>query len=444
MLGTLQIGGRLPHRASRMTSSYLRQVAVAASSNLVGQVLGTGTGLLLARTLEPAGRGGYAAVTAWTGTIGLFAGLGIGSAICYFTARSGNGAAAVSTSLRLLVPLSVAASVVGFCLTPLLAPDDDSLRAAYLVGFGALPITIVGGIWVFALQGRDIHRWSRVRLVQPAVFAGLIVLLHAFGALTLLSAIVAIALSTVIGTGSAVWEWGRVRGAREPASRALRRPLLSYGLKSLASQAPYLINSRVDQLILSLIVPLEELGLYAVAVSLTMLVFPITSAFGSVVMPALARRAKDAAGAKRTMRQAVIGSSVAGIIGAVLVVIMAATVVPAVIGQEYADMLPLVLVLAPGAVFLGLNQVLSDALRGFDRALLVARAEGFAAVITLMLLGALVPSLGAMGAAISSTASYILASGLLLRAAHRQTVERDSSEGQPPPPEVGITASVQT
>ncbi len=427
-----------------MTSSYLRQVAVAASSNLVGQVLGTGTGLLLASTLEPAGRGGYAAVTAWTGTIGLFAGLGLGSAVCYFTARSGNGAAAVSTSLRLLLPLSVAASIVGFCLTPLLAPDDDMLRAAYLVAFGALPITILGGIWVFALQGRDIHRWSRVRLIQPAVFAATLVVLQAVGALTLLSATVAIAFSTFIGTGSALWAWRRTRAVREPASRSLRRPLVSYGLKSLASQAPYLINSRVDQLILSLIVPLAELGLYAVAVSLTMLVFPITSAFGSVVMPALARRTGDATGTKRTLRQAVIGASVAGVVGAVVVVIMAATVVPAVIGQEYADMLPLVLVLAPGAVFLGLNQVLSDALRGLDRALLVARAEGVAAVITLMLLCALVPTLGAMGAAISSTASYILASGLLLRAAHGQTAERDSPEGEPPPPEAGITASVQT
>jgi antigen flippase len=57
-------------------------------------------------------------------------------------------------------------------------------------------------------------------------------------------------------------------------------------------------------------------------------------------------------------------------------------------------------------VILACNQVTGDMLRGRNRPMVVARAEGLAAVFTVILLVILVPVVGVYGAAIASVVAY--------------------------------------
>jgi Na+-driven multidrug efflux pump len=76
----------------------------------------------------------------------------------------------------------------------------------------------------------------------------------------------------------------------------------------------------------------------------------------------------------------------------------------------------LVWILAPGAVFLACGQVVGDLLRGKNLPLIVAKAQGLAAILTVILLLALLPMAGVAGAAIASTIAYGTALVIMLRA----------------------------
>ena len=88
--------------------------------------------------------------------------------------------------------------------------------------------------------------------------------------------------------------------------------------------------------------------------------------------------------------------------------------VPVVFGVSYRSAVPLLWILTPGAVFLACGQVVGDLLRGLNRPVVVAWAQGFAVVFTVVLLFALLPVLGVYGAAVASTVAYGIALAAML------------------------------
>jgi Na+-driven multidrug efflux pump len=88
--------------------------------------------------------------------------------------------------------------------------------------------------------------------------------------------------------------------------------------------------------------------------------------------------------------------------------------------------------LAPGGVLLACAQVGGDLLRGHGRPLAVARAQWIAAIVMITLLAALVPPLGAKGAAIASSAAAATVLILMLHSLARTTpaAELDVSQAE--------------
>src|ERR1019366_10464095 len=83
--------------------------------------------------------------------------------------------------------------------------------------------------------------------------------------------------------------------------------------------------------------------------------------------------------------------------------------VPLIFGSSYQGAVPLRWILTPGAVFLACGQVMGDLLRGRNHPVVVAWAQGLAAVFTIILLFTLLPVVGVAAAAIASTVSYGIA-----------------------------------
>ncbi len=76
-------------------------------------------------------------------------------------------------------------------------------------------------------------------------------------------------------------------------------------------------------------------------------------------------------------------------------------------------------ILAPGGVFLACGQVTGDLLRGRGRPLTVAWSQAYGAVVTVVVLIALLPLIGVYAAAIASSAAYGLALAVMVRALRR-------------------------
>jgi O-antigen/teichoic acid export membrane protein len=147
------------------------------------------------------------------------------------------------------------------------------------------------------------------------------------------------------------------------------------------------------------------LGNYAAAVSISQLAFPISTAFGSVAFPRIAR-AKSAVEAVRVQRTAILGAVASSLAVLLPLAIVAAWLIPTVFGSGYATAVTPFWLLVPGTAAYCVNYVIEDVLRGWGRPLGAAIAEGIGAALTLLLLPILVAIGGIKGAAVASSIAY--------------------------------------
>jgi FkbM family methyltransferase len=401
---------RLP--GQRTTGTVFRTAffnAAAAGSAAIG-------GLILARTVGPVVRGEYSAVTAWFGVLLIAGELGMSAAVCYYVASDPRHARSyVATARALMLITGTAMLTCGLLLAPLLAHGIPGLALAYRLAFAAAIIAFAGAGYTFSLQARNISRWNQVRLCQPLLALIGTAALWQFHLLNLHTAILCLIATMAVQLLYAYYCCLRCGLAPGYFRLALVRPLLHYGLRQLTAVAPVTVNTYLDQLVLSQVVPPASLGCYSVAVSVTLVPIPLVSAIGNVAFPGLARGGGTSAGSDRLARTAILASAITASVLLLPIAAIAYWLVPTVFGPAYGDAVPLVWLLTPGGVCLACGQVAGDLLRGLGRPGLVARAQSLAAVFTVILLIALVPVAGVAAAAIASTVAYGVALAVMMR-----------------------------
>jgi O-antigen/teichoic acid export membrane protein len=393
-----------------------RSIARTAGFNVASAAAAGLGGIILARTVGPTIRGEYAAVTAWFGVALMVGGMGQPAALCFYVARNPERAREyVATSRAMMLTTGILALAAGMLLAPLLSHGDTALAAGYRIAFATSIVAFVGASYTFSLQARDLRRWNVVRVSQPVLSLIAVGTLWRLRLLTLDNALVALAGTMLLQLGWAYVCCRRTGLAPGRAQSALVRPLGTYGAAQIAALTPTALNAQLDQLVLSQTVPPADLGRYAIAVSLTLLPVPLVSAIGNVAFPRLASAQRATAATHRMQRLAMLGS--AALAAAILVplAVVAHWLVPAVFGEGYRGAVPLLWILTPGAVFLACGQVAGDLLRGRNRPIIVAWAQGLAAVFTIVLLVVLLPVVGVSGAAIASTVAYGIALAVMLR-----------------------------
>ena len=406
-----------------------RSIAQTAGFNVAATAAAGLGGIILARAVGPTVRGEYAAITAWFGIALLVGDMGQPSALCFHVARNPLRAREyVATSRAIMLTTGTVALVSGMLLAPVLAHGVTAVALGYRIAFGASIMAFVGASYTFSLQARDLRRWNVVRVSQPVLSLIAIGVLWRLRLLTLDNALIVLSGTILLQSVWAYVSCRRTGLAPGHAHAALVRPLAAYGAATIASSTPAALNAQLDQLVLSQAVPPADLGRYAIAVSLTLLPMPFVSAIGNVAFPRLASQARATAATQRMQRLAVLGS--AGLATAMLAPLAAVAywVVPLVFGAGYRDAVPLLWILSPGAVFLACGQVTGDLLRGRNRPIFVAWAQGLAAVFTIVLLFALLPAVGVASAAIASTVAYGVALVAMLRYLWRLPVPGDTAE----------------
>ena len=389
---------RKPHIGGAIARTACFNTATAAAAAL--------SGVIIARKVGPTVRGEYAAVMAWFGVLLLLGEMGQAAAVCFHVARDpAHARGYVATSRSMMMVTGALALGGGLLLAPVLAHGNAELAGAYRIVFGGSVIAFIGTSYTFSLQARSTERWNLVRVSQPVLALALIIVLLRARLLTLDTAIGTVLVTMTVQLGYSYY-WclrsGLAPGRFQPR---LVGPLARYGLTQLAAVTPTAVNNYLDQLVLSQLVPPADLGRYAIAASVTMIPVPLVSAIGNVAFPRLAARRTAATDGSR-MQLAAAAS--AGMAAAILlpIALSAYWVIPAVFGPAYRSAVPLLWILTPGGIFLATGQVVGDLLRGLNRPGLVAAAQGLAAVGTVVLLLALLPSTGVAAAAIASTVAY--------------------------------------
>lgn len=408
-------------------------MARTAGFNMLGTAAGGLGGALLARAVGPSVRGEYAAITAWLGIALMIGEIGQPAALCFYVAsdpRQGRDYLATSRAMMLVTGgLALTASMF---LAPVLGHGQPGLTTGYRIAFSTSIVAFAATAYTFSLQAKDLTQWNRARTAQPVLAMIAIAVAWRLRLLDLNVALVILAGTLAI---QMCWGYWCCKAADLTAGRVrttLARPLARYGLAQITSLTPGTLNLYLDTLVLSQTVPPAALGQYAIAVSVSLLPVPLVCAVGYVAFPRLAAQRGTGQDTDQLQRIAVLGSAVIATAMLLPLAVSATWLIPLVFGAGYRDAVPLLWILAPGSVFLACGQVVSDLLRGRNRPLIVAWAQGLAAVFTVGLLIALLPLVGVFGAAIASTVAYAIALAAMLHYLRRLPADQEpAGQGRP-------------
>ena len=364
--------------------------------------------LLLARALGPTGRGTVAFVTVSALVTPRVALLGAGEAGKVLAATRPAARAKVLANLALM---TLAAAVGGAGITvatlillPGVRPAGVGEAELALLAAG---IVAVAGNWAAAsfLQGRGRFRsFTRIVAVAPWLYAGLLAVEWSREDLTVPAALGAWVIAQAVATALLWVVCVRDAGLARPDRRLLRESV-AFGLQAWIGGLAYLLNARVDQIIVGVIASEATLGVYAVAVNASEVLYLLPAAVAAALLPAVAR-GSDAERAERTMRifRAVVLVTAAG---AGLAALIGPLLLPLAFGSAYHASVAPFLLLLPSAVGFAAISVFSSALLAGSAPALSSAGPLVSLVVGVVLDLTLVPAGGASGAAIAASVALL-------------------------------------
>lgn len=406
--------------------SALKGAEATAAVTIGTLVLGTITGVLVARGLGPAARGELVIASAGPLLIGSLLILGLDEALVYRLAQSSTAAdrgRVVGSALATGVALGLLATIVALVLQwQYFRPLSKLVDERTLLVYGTLPLIFVYSQVVLAtMRAREQYRlWNVCRATVPVTY---LVLLLGLGADHYLSAASVLIAHYAANLGLALYLVGRLRlEERLSVELSSSAQLLSLGLKHHLISVGQFVNQRVDQVILARVVSAEQLGLYAVAVTYSSLALSVALA------PAwhLFSRASRDGSIDATEFRLVQRSTTAGVaLLAVVNVVCAPIIIPAVFGRTFAAAVTPAAILLLGGPALALSALRAAAWKASGRPVPAALAEGAGIVVTVVGLTVFSQKFGIIAAACTSVVAYGTVAAVLLRIGPAPTVRRN-------------------
>ncbi len=387
-----------------------------------GLTLGLGilTSILAARMLGPVGRGEYAAIIIWPMGIVMLFSFGMNQAIAFNVAQRAftlSEVVAAATTIGLIQ--SAFTIIVGLLIVPhALAHYSPTVQHLGTVFVLVTPALIFSGYPANLFQGLpDLLRFNLIRITaQFTFFAGLVALyftsrgtLRSVISWQVLGYIAALSVGLVMA-------WHTLR-PRLRWSKAAIPSLLHFGFRTQATNLSSYFNQRIDQLILSLFVPPQQLGFYAVAVTLSTAVTVFPQAAGIVTFSRGSGQGREDAVA--TIGHSFRASLVWLLLCCTVLYVLAPFLIRLVFGAAFDGSILACRILLPGALMIGLNQVLYNGASALGRPGLPSIAEGVSMAVTAIGLYSLVPHYGYIGAAVVSSVAYTVSFLLMLTLTHR-------------------------
>lgn len=403
-----------------------RRLAAGASAALLGQIATVGgnmvTSIFIAKMFGPDGTGAYALVGNLFAAIILLAAVGLPTGITYLVSRrSWSGTDAFRESTWAALPMGAAGAALGLAFYA--ATSGSVLDGITLVEVVAVMAAVPLGLaWLFygsiALARDLFEEFASYQLSRAGLTAAIVV---AFGiAFDLPGAIVGFAIAQALSAAiSATTLWRRVRhDAEQPLDEGHLAPLraaLKFGRRAWSADVLQFLNYRLDLFILAAFASRADVGRYSLAVSLTMLAWLAPSAIGQVLLPRTASLDSDAAAG--TVTRADADESVARVIRhtvllqvptAIVVATLLLVGVPLIYGDAFHQTIALGFWLLPGVLIASVAKVVSPVVTGRGYPIYSVYNVLITVPVTLILYFVMIPTLGATGAAIASSASYSL------------------------------------
>jgi O-antigen/teichoic acid export membrane protein len=402
-----------PERPRRAESATGARQALGTVMTKVGSLtLGLTASVVLARALQPAGRGTYHLITTIAGTTIILGHLSVEQAQTTLWAQPRYRLAVAANSL----PLGVA--VGGFAMIVALVFVALAGSALTLPHLGLVAVALLGvplGICTLYVTNITVLN-ARIRTANRAALAGavlqcgLLIALGLAGRLTV-AAVVAIWVLAMAVPCCVLAGAGRLGLRRFDPSVAWNT--VTTGLSYHLGLASVHLLLRVDVFILAAQVPTRLVGIYSLAVGVAEMSGFATESVSQVALSRQLRPNDDEA-AQVTVRMTRL-TVLAGTVSVLALIAVAPIMIPLAYGRSYSGAVPLLLLLAPGVLALGASRPVSAFLLRFHSARFVVVPPLAALAVNVVLNLLLIPGFGAAGCSAASSVGYLTMAALQVR-----------------------------
>lgn len=408
---------------------FFRDVLGTFTTEIAIVGLNFSIGVLFARLLPPTDRGILALVLLLPVTLAYFADLGVSQAIVYLLGRKKRSLEAVAgTTLALALLLGgVAALVMWLARAWILPAFFKSVPSSYyLFALGLLPVLLLDTYLLSILRGQQRFAvFNFRRLLTPVFLLAGVIFLTGVGGLGVRGAVIAFAISTLLGLLLSFWFVGySVAHTSETSLRLRFQPSLAgeavaFGLKSYAQNLVGHLHYRLDVYLLALFLPPAQVAFYAIATAVAEVAFYLPDSVGTVLFPKLSAEREEriheltAEVSRHTLwitALATLGLLAAG-----------GWLIPLAYGQAYRPAIAPFMVLMPGCLAMAVYKILTRNFTSRNRQQVSILAASVSLVSNIALNILLIPRMGVIGAALASLISYTTAATILALIFRRET-----------------------
>jgi O-antigen/teichoic acid export membrane protein len=378
------------------------------SSSLLIQAAGVGSGLLTSRLLGVTGKGQLQTIIVWSATMVYLGTLGLAEATAYGAAKdAGERRDVFATSQALAIGLGVVITLAGWFILPRVFASQGAIGgdARHFLAWYATPC-LISLCAVAYLQGCGWWTWfnvsrTAVHIVTLAVMLGIwfsrSVSVSHFAAAYLAGNLAPPVIALVGIAVNGGWYW------RPSLARA--RSMMRYGIKVQLGTWSSMANAQLDQLLLSVFFPSATLGAYAVAVTYATSANLLPSSVAQLSLPAVvsAHDGNEAAAVIERLFRWNLWLSAVSSLG---LASLAWWVVPFVFGEGFRPAVSMAVILLLGAPAAASSTVLFSCFKACGLPEIASQASGLGLIVTVVLLSALLPHWGGIGAAVASACAY--------------------------------------
>ena len=404
-------------RSGTATREMGRDFAGTFGTSMARLVFSGTTSIVLARMLGPRTRGEFALVLLWSWAFGLIAMIGTNEAVSYYvSAEPENANRHLRTGLRLCAGfLAVAIPIAMVLIRLLLRSSSDTARilAVVLVPL-YLPLAVLYSLTQGYLQGqRRFRSLNGLLLVNDAVYCALAVAAFlsrrtAPPLLLALGAFAAASVATAAFSLRILLRSGQFDAPAEPQMTWRSGQVGRYGRSVAPASWVTLLNSRLDEMVCSQVLPVHDLGIYSVAKAAIVGITAVPLALSTVLLPRVVGAHR--AGAVRPLLKSSALFTACCLLGVLIPSLVAMPrLLPLVFGKQFAAGVPTARLLLVAAAFGGMAEVAITTLKGTNQLRLALVCRLAVVLLLFASLMVLARPLGPAGVAIAC----IVASGAI-------------------------------
>jgi O-antigen/teichoic acid export membrane protein len=408
---------------------FFRDVSTTFAATILTFFLAITASIIIARVLQPAGKGEFTTIRTSAEFAMAIASVGIGKSLTYYIGRDQlDRATLMRTGLGLCIAEGILATLI-FVVLLLLVSNGAGVSASSgaLVLLVALPIPFINAMNNWAggyLRGRQqIFRINMATVLRFSFYAVWIAMLSLVGLLTPLTAILGGMLGAIVMFGVYTIGLAREHVPKLPALNwTFTQTLVTYGFTYQVCSALQDMHYRIDILLVASYLGDIEVGYYSLSLNTGQLIWQLPQAIGLVMLPYLASIQNSEHSIERTAAVARIATFfiVTSAIGLGLV---AGWLVPFVYSDAYEPSVMPLRLLLPGIITGGLLLVLGSHFLVQQKQLQFIGITGTSLVLNLGLNVWAIPQFGIYGAAVvSSITATLMYSASVLYIAHTTAI----------------------